>query len=76
MKSKAHYKTCVSRGLDPVPTAVDDSCVDEEALAHQVLKCFFFNLRTTTKIKELYYILFVKYKIKVKCIIKFYNQIL
>lgn len=41
MKSKAHYKTCVSRGLDPVPTAVDDSCVDEEALAHQVLKCFF-----------------------------------
>lgn len=75
MKSKAHYKTCVSRGLDPVPTAVDDSCVDEEALAHQVLKCF-FNLRKTTKIKELYYILFVKYKLKVKCIVTFYNQIL
>lgn len=36
MKSKAHYKKCVDLGISPVPTSVDDSCVDEVALARQV----------------------------------------
>ncbi|XP_054269603.1 transcription factor HIVEP3-like [Macrosteles quadrilineatus] len=35
MKSKAHYKKCVDLGISPVPTSVDDSCVDEVALARQ-----------------------------------------
>ena len=36
MKSKAHYKRCIDLGLDPVPTAVDDSHIDQESLARQV----------------------------------------
>lgn len=35
MKSKAHYKKCIELGITPVPTVVDDSCVDETILAHQ-----------------------------------------
>ncbi|XP_046672273.1 transcription factor HIVEP3 isoform X2 [Homalodisca vitripennis] len=35
MKSKAHYKKCSDLGIDPVPTVVDESYVDEVALAHQ-----------------------------------------
>ena len=38
MKSKAHYKKCIELGITPVPTVVDDSCVDETILAHQVCK--------------------------------------
>lgn len=37
MKSKAHYKKCVDLGITPVPTVVDDSYINEEALAHQVV---------------------------------------
>ena len=36
MKSKAHYKKCMEMGIDPVPTIVDDSYIDEECLARQV----------------------------------------
>lgn len=39
MKSKAHYKKCVELGITPVPTVVDDSNVDEGALARQVGLC-------------------------------------
>lgn len=35
MKSKAHYKKCVELGLNPVPTLVDDSCINEELLMKQ-----------------------------------------
>ncbi len=35
MKSKAHYKKCKEEGIDPVPTVVDDSYIDEECLARQ-----------------------------------------
>lgn len=35
MKSKAHYKKCIELGITPVPTVVDDSCVDESILARQ-----------------------------------------
>lgn len=36
MKSKAHYKKCVELGISPVPTAVDESNIDQELLAKQV----------------------------------------
>ncbi|XP_076307468.1 uncharacterized protein LOC143223408 [Tachypleus tridentatus] len=35
MKSKAHHKKCVELGIVPVPTTVDDSQIDGEALAKQ-----------------------------------------
>ena len=35
MKSKAHHKKCVELGIIPVPTAIDDSQIDSEALAKQ-----------------------------------------
>ncbi|XP_042230982.1 uncharacterized protein LOC121872325 isoform X3 [Homarus americanus] len=35
LRSKAHYKRCVEMGIDPVPTVVDESHVNEEALALQ-----------------------------------------
>lgn len=35
LRSKAHYKRCVEMGVVPVPTTVDDSHVNEEALALQ-----------------------------------------
>ncbi|CAH0753469.1 unnamed protein product [Bemisia tabaci] len=35
MKSKAHYKKCVELGISPVPTAVDESNIDQELLAKQ-----------------------------------------
>ncbi|PSN44286.1 hypothetical protein C0J52_12964, partial [Blattella germanica] len=35
MKSKAHYKKCMELGIQPVPTIVDDSYIDEECLARQ-----------------------------------------
>ncbi|XP_064597261.1 uncharacterized protein LOC135463763 [Liolophura sinensis] len=35
MKSKAHLKKCLELGILPVPTTVDDSQIDEEALARQ-----------------------------------------
>jgi len=41
MKSKTHYKKCREIGVFPVPTVVDDTCVDEKQLAHQV---WFFSL--------------------------------
>nr|XP_045597063.1 uncharacterized protein LOC123757464 isoform X2 [Procambarus clarkii] len=36
LRSKAHYKRCVEMGIVPVPTVVDESHVNEEALALQV----------------------------------------
>ncbi|XP_022252029.1 uncharacterized protein LOC106468020 isoform X1 [Limulus polyphemus] len=35
MKSKAHHKKCVELGIVPVPTTIDDSQIDGEALAKQ-----------------------------------------
>lgn len=35
LRSKAHYKRCVEMGIVPVPTVVDESHVNEEALALQ-----------------------------------------
>ena len=35
MKSKAHHKKCVELGIIPVPTCIDDSQIDLEALAKQ-----------------------------------------
>ncbi|XP_076330364.1 uncharacterized protein LOC143236027 isoform X1 [Tachypleus tridentatus] len=35
MKSKAHHKKCVELGIVPVPTTIDDSQIDAEALAKQ-----------------------------------------
>ncbi|KAH7643457.1 hypothetical protein HUG17_10148 [Dermatophagoides farinae] len=35
MKSKAHHKKCVELGILPVPTCIDDSQIDLEALAKQ-----------------------------------------
>ena len=35
MKSKAHHKKCVELGIYPVPTTIDDSQIDNEALAKQ-----------------------------------------
>ncbi|XP_059490539.1 transcription factor HIVEP3-like isoform X2 [Neocloeon triangulifer] len=35
MKSKAHYKKCMELGILPVPTAVEDSNIDEELLLRQ-----------------------------------------
>ncbi|XP_053382624.1 uncharacterized protein LOC128549602 [Mercenaria mercenaria] len=35
MKSKSHYKKCLDLGLSPVPTAIDESQIDEEALQAQ-----------------------------------------
>lgn len=35
MKSKAHLKKCLELGILPVPTTVDDSQIDEDALARQ-----------------------------------------
>ncbi|XP_013787785.1 uncharacterized protein LOC106471712, partial [Limulus polyphemus] len=35
MKSKAHHKKCVELGIIPVPTTIDDSQIDGEALAKQ-----------------------------------------
>ncbi|XP_074600203.1 uncharacterized protein LOC141854430 [Brevipalpus obovatus] len=35
MKSKAHHKKCVELGIIPVPTAIDESQIDCEALAKQ-----------------------------------------
>ena len=35
MKSKAHHKKCVELGIVPVPTAIDDSQIDSDALAKQ-----------------------------------------
>lgn len=35
MKSKAHFKKCIELGIVPVPTTVDDSQIDEEALDKQ-----------------------------------------
>lgn len=36
LRSKAHYKRCVEMGVVPVPTVVDESHVNEAALALQV----------------------------------------
>ena len=36
LRSKAHYKRCVEMGVVPVPTVVDESHVNEAALAWQV----------------------------------------
>lgn len=36
LRSKAHYKRCMEMGIVPVPTVVDESHVNEEALAMQV----------------------------------------
>jgi len=35
MKSKAHHKKCVELGIIPVPTSIDDSQIDSDALAKQ-----------------------------------------
>ncbi|RWS31638.1 hypothetical protein B4U80_00918 [Leptotrombidium deliense] len=35
MKSKAHHKKCVELGIVPVPTTIDESQIDSEALAKQ-----------------------------------------
>lgn len=35
MKSKAHHKKCVELGIVPVPTSIDDSQIDSDALAKQ-----------------------------------------
>lgn len=35
MKSKAHHKKCVELGIIPVPTSIDDSQIDNDALAKQ-----------------------------------------
>ncbi|KAL4218022.1 Zinc finger protein 40 [Mactra antiquata] len=35
MKSKSHYKKCLDLGISPVPTIVDESQIDEEALQAQ-----------------------------------------
>lgn len=35
MKSKAHHKKCVELGIVPVPTTIDDSQIDSDALAKQ-----------------------------------------
>lgn len=35
MKSKAHHKKCVEMGISPVPTAIDESQIDCDALAKQ-----------------------------------------
>ena len=35
MKSKAHHKKCVELGIYPVPTSIDDSQIDSDALAKQ-----------------------------------------
>ena len=35
MKSKSHYKKCLDLGISPVPTAIDESQIDEEALQAQ-----------------------------------------
>ena len=35
MKSKAHHKKCVELGIIPVPICIDDSQIDNEALAKQ-----------------------------------------
>lgn len=35
LRSKAHYKRCMEMGIVPVPTVVDESHVNEEALAMQ-----------------------------------------
>lgn len=35
MKSKAHHKKCVELGIFPVPTTIDDSQIDNEALVKQ-----------------------------------------
>ena len=35
MKSKAHHKKCVEMGIVPVPTAIDESQIDSDALAKQ-----------------------------------------
>lgn len=50
MKSKAHYKKCIELGITPVPTVVDDSCVDETVLARQVLKVLNFVIISCTSI--------------------------
>lgn len=35
MKSKAHHKKCVEKGIVPVPTQIDDTQIDQEALKMQ-----------------------------------------
>ncbi|CAG0886506.1 unnamed protein product [Cyprideis torosa] len=35
MKSKAHYKKCLDLSIDPVPTAISDDQIDQEALEKQ-----------------------------------------
>lgn len=35
MKSKAHHKKCVELGIIPVPTSIDDTQIDLDALAKQ-----------------------------------------
>lgn len=30
MKSKSHYKECVKLGINPLPMAPDDDCIDDE----------------------------------------------
>ncbi|RWS12450.1 hypothetical protein B4U79_12995 [Dinothrombium tinctorium] len=35
MKSKAHHKKCIELGIIPVPTTIDESQIDSEALAKQ-----------------------------------------
>ena len=37
MKSKAHHKKCVELGVNPIPTTVDESQIDAQALARQTL---------------------------------------
>ena len=37
MKSKAHHKLCTELGLDPVPTAVDESFINSDVLMKQTL---------------------------------------
>lgn len=62
LRSKAHYKRCVEMGVVPVPTVVDESHVNEAALALQVwdamcfescatfylIKCYLFVINTNS----------------------------
>ncbi|KAL3891878.1 hypothetical protein ACJMK2_004120 [Sinanodonta woodiana] len=48
MKSKSHQKRCIELGIVPVPTAIDDSQIDQSALAAQ------FAMTKDAKIADLF----------------------